>query len=555
MRGHARAWLVLAAALTALAAGSATRAQQATALPPIPSSAELEAAGAVIGRITVLPGNVFDPRIRGENTWLYTTADKLHVVTGVSVIRNQLLFKTGEPYVDRLLRETERILRSNNYLYEATVVPVAWDGHTVDLEVRTRDNWTLNPGIDYSHQGGASKGAVKLEEANLLGSGRALVFNWGKDVDRQSLTVRYTDPHLISTWTSLDVTYADASDGHTRSLVIDRPFYALDTHHAGGGNLSETLQTDSRYVLGHVVGQFQQQHEYYEGYGGWSAGWRDGWVTRWTLGGTLQRDRFAELPDTVLGGPLPANREFVYPWLGYELIHDRYQEHVNQDQMARIEDVLVGVHATARLGYAPTALGSDRAAFIVKAAVQDGWDLRDDSKREPEESLFGSVQASGRLEDGAVRNGVLAANLRYYLRTSAKTKFFASANGTVTDHLDQETQLLLGGDTGLRGYPLRYQAGTSAALVTLEERYYTDWYPWRLFYVAGAVFYDMGRTWGTDVTGATSIGLLRDVGLGLRFASSRAAFGNVAHVDLAFPLDGDPSIKRVQFIIETQLSF
>ena len=152
-------------------------------------------------------------------------------------------------------------------------------------------------------------------------------------------------------------------------------------------------------------------------------------------------------------------------------------------------------------------------------------------------------------------DAVLTAEARYYARTSERTKFFATAGGTVTEALDADTQLLLGGDTGLRGYPLRYQAGTALALLTLEERYYTNWYPFRLFHVAAAAFFDMGRTWGTDVTGATSDGLLKDVGLGLRLGSSRSAFGNVIHVDLAFPLDGGDDIDQVQFVIETKARF
>jgi hemolysin activation/secretion protein len=186
---------------------------------------------------------------------------------------------------------------------------------------------------------------------------------------------------------------------------------------------------------------------------------------------------------------------------------------------------------------------------MVYGYLQDGTDLR------PGESLFGSVSSSGRVETGTIRDGVLSAEARYYRRTSQSFKFFATVNGSVVKNLDAESQLLLGGDNGLRGYPLRYQAGTASALLTLEERYYTDWYPFRLFHVAGAVFFDMGRTWGTDVTGATSLGLLKDVGIGLRLGSSRSAFGNVLHLDLAFPLDGDSSISRVQFLVETKGHF
>ncbi len=519
------------------------------AASPLPTPEELEAAHAVIGRVAVEAGDVFDNAIPGEGGWLYRTANALHVRTRPANLRAQLLFRPGDPYVHRLVQETERILRANDYLYDATIEPVAWDGRTVDLVVRTRDNWTLNPGINFSRKGGENKSSLQIAEKNLLGTGQQLEFDWGRNVDRDFLTFDYANPHFFSPWVKLGVTYSDASDGATKVLRLEQPFYALDTARAAGTWLADGERNDSRYVLGHETGQFRHREEHYEAWAGRSSGWRDGWVTRWTTGVSFERNRFAVLPGEPPGGPLPPDRTLVYPWLGWDLLEDRYQERVNQDQIARTEDVLVGWRAGARLGYAAEAFGSTRDAVIFSGYLQDGVDLR------PDESLFGSASASGRLEGGTLRDGVLSAELRYYRRTSKRFKFFASAGGTVTGNLDPEQQLLLGGDSGLRGYPLRYQAGTSKALLTLEERYYTDWYPFRLFHVAGAVFFDMGRTWGTDVTGAGSDGLLKDVGIGLRLGSSRSAFGNVLHVDLAFPLDGDPSISNVQFVVETKGQF
>ena len=235
--------------------------------------------------------------------------------------------------------------------------------------------------------------------------------------------------------------------------------------------------------------------------------------------------------------------------MGFDLIEDTYQERTNQDQIERTEDVLLGLRAGGRIGYASESFGSDREALMLSAYAQNGWDIGRDR------SLFVTSIASGRVEDDGLRNAVLSAEARYYQRTSAKTKFFATINGTMSESLDADQQILLGGEEGLRGYPLRYQAGTSRALFTLEERYYTGWYPFRLFHVAGAAFFDMGRTWGTDVTGATSDGLLKDVGVGLRLGSSRSAFGNVIHIDLAFPLDGGDDIDSVQFVVETKVRF
>ncbi len=381
-----------------------------------------------------------------------------------------MLFKTGEPYVHRIVQETERILRANDYLYDATIVPVAWDGHTVDLVVHTRDNWTLNPGINYNRKGGQNKASLQLVEKNLLGTGRGLEFDWGRNYDRDYVTFQYVDPHFLSTWTRLVVTYSDTSDGQTKELKLERPFYALDTRNAGGIYYLDSLRNDPRYVEGHKVGEFQHREEYYEGYGGLSTGWRDGWVTRWTAGATYQRDRFAEIPGVALGGPLPDDHAFAYPWLGVELVEDRYEKRINQDQILRTEDVLVGLRASARIGYASAALGSSHDAVIFSGYLQDGADLR------PDESLFGSMNLSGRLESGTLRDGVLSAEARYYRRTSSRFKFFATVNGTVTDNLDAEDQLLLGGDTGCAAIRCATRPARASALLTLEERYYTDWY-------------------------------------------------------------------------------
>ena len=113
----------------------------------------------------------------------------------------------------------------------------------------------------------------------------------------------------------------------------------------------------------------------------------------------------------------------------------------------------------------------------------------------------------------------------------------------------------LGGKSGLRGDPLRYQTGDSKLLFTVEQRYFTDWYPWRLFRVGGAVFFDVGRTWGDNPIGEPNLGWLKDVGFGLRFAPTRFSTNKVAHLDFAFPLDGDPSIDSVQILLEAKRSF
>ena len=166
-----------------------------------------------------------------------------------------------------------------------------------------------------------------------------------------------------------------------------------------------------------------------------------------------------------------------------------------------------------------------------------------------------STGTSGRLEDGTFTNTVLNGAVRYYLQQSDRRLFFITAEGMKGYRLDRDNQILLGGDNGLRGYPLRYQAGEGRAVVNVEQRFYTDLYPWRLFRVGYAAFFDAGRAWGKDPRAADPLGMLYDVGIGLRLSSPRASGRSIVHIDLAFPLNGDSSIDNVQLVIETKGSF
>src|ERR1044072_4865051 len=171
------------------------------------------------------------------------------------------------------------------------------------------------------------------------------------------------------------------------------------------------------------------------------------------------------------------------------------------------------------------------------------------------QSMFFDFDTLGRVEDGGLRGARAAIGTRYYFRQSPRRVLFFDFSAEQGEHLDADQQILLGGDSGLRGYPLRYQAGEGRWLFTAEQRFFTNWYPFQLCHVGAAVFYDMGATGGRDPLGTPSQGLLRDFGFGLRLGNSRSALGNVLHIDVAYPLDGDASINNVQFLIETRKSF
>ncbi len=519
--------------------------------PGIPSDAELKASKAVVGEILIDNQNIFNLDDPKDNYWLFRLADRLHGRTRASVIRSQLLFKPGDRYDRRVIDESERILRANNYFYDAWIRPVRYHDGKVDLRVTTRDVWTLNPGFNYSRTGGTNSTGVQLEELNLVGSGTDVALSRTRNVDRTESLLAVSNQHAFGTWTALGFDYADNSDGHYRDFVINRPFYALDTRAAGGLSGNDDSQTDYLYDRSNIIDEFHSQHNFLSAYGGWSPGLQNGWVQRLSAGVTYDEYEFSPLPLTTWSGPtlLPGDRRFLYPWVEYDLVGDDYVRLYNHDQILRTEDFYLGTIATLRLGWADSALGSSQSALMIQGTAGKGY-------RTDGSTLLLASDFSGRVENGVLYNGVADASVRYYYEQSSKWLFFTTLVGTKAWRPDLDNQVLLGGDNGLRGYPLRYQDGTARTLFTVEQRYFTDWFPFRLFRVGGAIFFDAGRTWGEPPLAQPSLGLLKDAGFGLRFGNARSGLGNVIHVDVAFPFEtANGTIRQAQFLVTTQASF
>ena len=510
----------------------------------------LESRGALIGEVIIDNGSIFDLDDPEEDGLLYRLANKLHITTRPHVIEQQLLFEPGDNFSVQALEESERILRDKRFIQDAQIEPIQTADGEVDVKVSTTDTWSLTPKLSFSHTGGVSSTSVGIKDRNLFGSGAGLELEYRSDVDRDSTVLKYKDWNLGDSWHSMEAVWQDNSDGYTRMLQIGKPFYALDSTLAYGATFSRGESIESLYDRGEIAAQYGQASEFRELFYGWSKGLNNGWTRRYTAGFGHDERRFSEVAAGI-GSPglVPLDRKLVYPFVGMEIVQDKYEELTNIDQIARVEDRFMGTALRARVGAAREQLGSDRDALLINVGAETSFSKLKGS------TVFLSSDFASRIEAGGLVDTTLAVDARYYHRQSDKRLFFAKLSGTYGHELDLDHQLYLGGDNGLRGYPLRYQNGDKRALLTLEQRFYTDWYPFRLFRVGAAVFFDAGRTWGDGPFGTGNDGLLRDVGAGLRLGNMRSSLGRVIHVDVAYPLDGGSEISNVQFIVELKQSF
>jgi Omp85 superfamily domain len=510
----------------------------------------LESTGAVIGKVWIDNNNIFDLGNPDENKALYRFANRTHVTTRPAVIHQQLLFSPGDKISVQALEESERLIRSNRYIHAASVRPVKLDDGVVDIEVTTSDVWTLMPKIALSRSGGTNNTALGVKETNLLGTGIELELAFKSDVDRDSSSIKFVDRHLGNSWYSLAAYIAENSDGRAHHLQLEKPFYSLDSRSSVGVSTLSNDRVESFYDRGERLSEYRHQEKRANTFFGWSKGLHESYTRRYMVGLALEQHDFSPYSDSnFASGPVPADRKFFYPYIGFELLEDNFEKASNHDQIGRVEDRFLGTRLSANLGFATTAAGSDRDALLLDTSFQKGFGS---SERH---SLLLAAGLNARVEDTGVENLLLDTSARYFKRQSEKRLLYIALNASYGQSLDLDQHLQIGGDSGLRGYPLRYQGGDKRALLTVEQRYFTDWYPWRLFKVGGALFFDIGRVWGDSPVQGTNAELLRDVGFGLRIGNDRSGFGRMIHIDVAMPLDGDSQIDDVQFLVSTKKSF
>lgn len=493
--------------------------------------------------------NIFDISDPEENKLLFRLANKLHIVTRKRVIENQLLFKKGDAFSTQKIIESERLLRSKRYIQEAKIDAFNnADGEMV-VDVKTKDTWTLSSGVSFGRKGGKNSGGFGLEEANFLGMGNKISYSQQTDVDRSQDILEFYDPHFLGSHWIFNSMLSDSTDGYFKSISINQPFYSLDARHTYGVDVSDGKQETTMYRLGQPVDSFIHERQYSNIFWGGSEGLKNGWAKRWSAGFRYDENEFFVSSEYPQSNIRPLDRILAYPWIKYEWLENNFEETSNFQRIGVIEDRYFGMHVQVSLGIASENFGSDRDAEILFLSVSKGY------KYNSEHMAFIETSASARHEQKNIVNSSLSTLLRYYWHQSPRWVFYTSVRGDYAHKLDNNEQLLLGGDNGLRGYPLRYQSGERRVILNVEQRYFSDLYLFRLFHIGGAVFFDAGRAWKDRLYGSQDLGVLRDVGFGLRIGSSRSHHGNVLHVDLAFPLNGSALIDKMQLVVELKNEF
>ena len=521
--------------------------------PPEPATAEPDLSafeGDVVREIRILNQSLFDPNKPGENKFLFRMANRLHRTTRPKVIEQQILLQPGETFSAEALQESERILRSNKYLYDAKIRPIPAGEGQVDLEVETRDVWTLRGGVSFNRAGGENSYGFNLQDSNFLGLGKEVTLLRVSGIDRTSNVFRFRDPNVVGSRTRLELSYADNSDGGRKRLELEQPFYSLDTRWASGMRVMFDERVEPLYDEGFKFQEFTHEQEFGEAYLGFSRGRSGDGTHRFRVGYTYDHQMFGPFGGLDSDSLIPENRELSYIWVGYEFIEDGFVTERSLDRLQTTEDLNLGTQLRWRIGYSSTALGADRSRMVADVAWNTGW------RPSPRQLLLTSARGSTRWKQ-ETENMQIGGSLEYYARNFRENVFYLGFHGDLVNDADLENQLLLGGDTGLRGYPIRLQAGDRRWLATVEQRFFSNREFFHLIHLGAAVFFDIGRAWYNHPPSGLKVeeDTLRDAGIGLRIGSSRSSKAAMIHLDVAFPLDGPENIESLQWLVSSSETF
>lgn len=509
--------------------------------------------GARIGRIRIIRRPIFDISDPEQDNFLYRTLNTLNIPTWESALRAQLVFEEGDEYKPGLISESERILRQREYLTAAWVGVTHVCGGEVEVSVLARDTWTLLPTVGASRTGGENTTNTGLSDPNFLGSGKSVGVSYSRDPDRTETSVYYDDPNVLGTHWQSGFSVDRRSDGQGRSAYLERPFYSEQADWRFGLSGVDDVREESRFVGAEAIADYRRSREFASVDVGWRLAERNDRQLRLLAGYRYDAMDFERLSDEPSLDVLPADRTLSYPWIGFDYRENRFREMTNLTQLQRVEDVRDGFVWRTELGFSSPGLGATEDRAVLNMDFTDALLATENNYA----SYRFSQSGTWRFDENRVENLLGTLSVEYFHGGSVRwNSWYTSLSFMAAHNLTLDQQLLIGGDNGLRGYPSEYQQGNRWALWKLERRYFPDWHPFKLFRLGGVLFTDVGRAWFNDGrNNGPDDGVLKDVGFGLRLASSRIEVQRMLHLDFAFPLDGDDSIDDMQVLLRGRARF
>lgn len=453
--------------------------------------------------------------------------NSLHVKTQRMTIQNRLLIKKYDTFDSLLVTESERLIRSQNYIHDVSFKTVHVDSDSVDIYIRVSDFWSIIP------DGALSKDriSVGLSDKNLAGSGHTFsnIYQQNFKNGRNAFSAYYYVPNFKNSYISARVAYAiDENRYYYKSLNLERPFFSPVARWAGGIYLTQQklqgwVHTNDTTHL--VLASKYNLQDY------WSAvAWQifrgksqNDRTTKLILSGRLVNIRFlerpAEQPDIA---DFYKNEQMILSGLG--LSSRRY---IKQNYIFR-----TGTPEDVPVGFAYGIVGG----YKLKNSEHFYLGLRHSWGNIFKWGYFGShIEYGTFFSASQSTEGVLSAGIDFFtnLLTIGNWKFRQFARPELTLGLNRTslTRLTINDGYGLNGFNSDELNGTKRFVFSLQTQSYAPW-SWMGFRFGPYLNLSFGML-GNAADGFRHSRLYNQLGMGVLIRNDYLVFRNL-QVSFAF---------------------
>ena len=183
---------------------------------------------------------------RKPRNWAEKSGNQLHIKSSQTAIRNLILLKKNQPLDSLLVKESERLIRTQRFINRVVISTRFANAQrdSIDVTIRVLDSWSIIPNGSIS----GSRINLKLLERNFAGSGHEFETEYIQRFSDNKVATkfRYTLPNFKNTFIRSGVSFQkDLDNNYSKILNIERPFYSPFTKYAGGIYLEQQFKKDT----------------------------------------------------------------------------------------------------------------------------------------------------------------------------------------------------------------------------------------------------------------------------------------------------------------------
>lgn len=450
--------------------------------------------------------------LKKEQKFLPKIGNALHLKTRRITIRNLLLIRQNQAFDSLLIKESERIVRSQPYVRDVVFVvkATAQNSDSVDIYIRQLDIWSILPDGDYS----STFLMLGFNEQNFLGMGHDLEnsYTWHHATSDFAFNFHYFIPNIRNTFINSTINYGTNEFGNSlKSFAIDRPFFSPFAKWAGGVNFTEQFLYNYKYTLDSVSLQHDvdfRTQDYWAGnamqiFKGNTENLR---TTNFVSAIRFFRIRYGEKPSELIDTVSRFANENLY-LASIGISTRKYVQEKYIFKFGITEDVPIGRVYSITAGFQNRG-NVNRLYLGARASFGNFYSWGYLSSNFEYGSFFNNRESE---------QAMLSASVNYFSKLFEigrwKIRQFVKPQVTIGINRFQYDTLTLNNTFGIDGFNSKNLTGSSRMLITLQTQTYA---PWNVFGFRFGPFFScsLGML-GNDEMGFSNSKLFSHFGLGV----------------------------------------